>query len=226
MTERYKKNKNTITESEQEILSRKQCAIVGCGGLGEYLAILLLRLGILNITIIDSDIFEESNLNRQLFSTENNLGIGKAEETKSRLLEVDSRAIITAYSERLTEQNGYSILRDHDLVLDGVDSISSRLMLQNVCRELKIPLVSGSIAGWYGQVTFVMPGDDTLSKIYKYKEITTIESQLGNPSFTPALIASWQVAEALKFFLNKGELLRKKMLFINLLDNEMVIIDF
>ena len=106
-----------------------------------------------------------------------------------------------------------------DLVIDAVDNIQVRLDLATVCSQIDIPLVHGAIGGWYGQVATVYPGDDTLQKLYSnWSGGAGIESELGNPSFTPAVIASLQVAEACKLMLGEGRPLRNSILSINLLD--------
>lgn len=83
-------------------------------------------------------------------------------------------------------------------------------MLQDISSQLKIPLIHGAIAGWYGQVTTILPNDKTFEKIYKDKRRWGVEKELGTPSFTPALVASIQVSEVLKVVIGQGELLRKK----------------
>jgi molybdopterin/thiamine biosynthesis adenylyltransferase len=85
-------------------------------------------------------------------------------------------------------------------------------------------MVHGSIGGWYGQVSFIYPGDDTLDLIYTDKQGAGVEKKLGNPAFTPALVASLEVSETLKYLLNKGELLRGKMLFIDLMMQDYMVI--
>ncbi|HZV82209.1 MAG TPA: ThiF family adenylyltransferase, partial [Geobacteraceae bacterium] len=97
----------------------------------------------------------------------------------------------------------------------------TRLDLADSCAELGIPLVHGAIGGWYGQVTTQFPGDDTLQQIYRHwASGKGVEQQLGNPSFTPAVVASLQVAEVCKVLLGAGEPLRGRKLVINLLDME------
>src|SRR5660397_169269 len=77
----------------------------------------------------------------------------------------------------------------------ALDNMSSRKILAKGCAELKIPLVHGAIAGWYGQVSTIMPGDNTMERLYRGDENKGVEVELGNPAFTPALVASIQVAE-------------------------------
>ena len=222
---RYDRNKSLISQEDQDLLASKTIAVIGAGGLGGHLAELIARLGIGKLIIIDGDVFEESNLNRQRFSNENNLGKPKALEAKRELEKINSQVDIIAVHDTVSKKNGKDLLEGADLVLDGVDNARTRLLLEDLCNQLQIPLVHGAIGGWYGQVSVVMPGDVTLSTIYSDPDMEGVEKELGNPSFTPALIASYQVAEALKVVLGIGEILRKKILFIDTLTNNTNVIE-
>lgn len=222
---RYDRNKSLISQEDQDLLASKTIAVIGAGGLGGHLAELIARLGIGKLIIIDGDVFEESNLNRQRFSNENNLGKPKALEAKRELEKINSQVDIIAVHDTVSKKNGKDLLEGADLVLDGVDNARTRLLLEDLCNQLQIPLVHGAIGGWYGQVSVVMPGDGTLSTIYSDPDMEGVEKELGNPSFTPALIASYQVAEALKVVLGIGEILRKKILFIDTLTNNTNVIE-
>lgn len=224
MDNRYKRNIGTLTLEENKKLKDFKVCVVGCGGLGGYIIEMLSRLGIGYITVVDGDVFDESNLNRQLFCDENNLGLNKAESVKKRIKYINSNVYINVINDFLDNENCKEILKNHDIAIDALDNIKVRFVLQDICKELNIPLIHGAISGWYGQVTTIFPGDDTLNYIYKNKE-TELENKLGNPSFTPANIASIQVSEAIKALLNKGEVLSKKLLLIDLLYNEYNIIE-
>jgi len=224
--ERYLKNIGTLSPQENESLQRRKAAVVGCGGLGGYVIELLGRLGVGHITAIDYDVFQPSNLNRQILSDEASLGKSKALQAQKRMKLVNSNVTITPIMEKLDRQNGMQILSGHDVIIDALDNIPSRLLLQDIAEALQIPMVHGAIAGWYGQVSTIFPGDRTLSKIYPDPDAKGVEKELGNPSFTPALVASIEVSEALKILIGRGSLLRKKLLSINVLDQEYEIIDF
>ena len=113
------------------------------------------------------------------------------------------------------------------MVVDALDSIPTRLALANTCTEMDLPLVHGAIGGWYGQVVTQFPGDDTIQRLYAHwTQGKGVEQQLGNPSFTPALVASIQVAEVCKIVLGRGEKLRHRKLAVNLLDMEFEEIGF
>lgn len=220
---RYDRNGIFTNEEMKRILSSHVC-VIGSGGLGGYVQEMLVRVGVGEITCVDNDVFEESNLNRQLFSQMDNLGKPKAIEAKKRLELINPDAIVHAVHDFVDQENVFSIIQNADLVMDALDNIQTRLVVQAACEELNIPLVHGAIAGWYGQITTVMPGDGTLARLYKDKAERGIESELGNPSFTPATIASIQVSEALKVLVGREEILRNKILMVDLLDNEFQII--
>jgi molybdopterin-synthase adenylyltransferase len=145
---RYDRNIKTLTPDENESLKTKRVCIIGCGGIGGYVIEMLARIGIGHITTVDGDIFEESNFNRQLLSDEKSLGIKKAERAKMRIKDINSEVEVTAIAEKLTIENGEGILKGHDVVVDALDSVEARFLLQNLCEKLNIPMVSGAIGGW------------------------------------------------------------------------------
>ena len=223
MDNRYKRNIGTVTIEENEKLRNFKVCVVGCGGLGGYIIEMLSRLGVGYITCVDGDYFELSNLNRQLYCYENNLGLNKAKCVKERVKQINSNVYINVIDKFLDDSNSTEILRNHDLVIDGVDNIKVRFIIQDTCKVLNIPMIHGAISGWYGQVTTILPGDDTLNYIYKNKH-NEVDNNFGNPSFTPANVASIQVSECIKLLLDKGEVLSNKLLTIDLLFNEQNII--
>jgi len=216
---------NTLTSLENESLKNFKVCVIGCGGIGGYVIEMLGRIGIGNLTCVDGDKFDETNLNRQLYSDECSLNLSKAIRAKERMAKVNSLITVKPVEKNITEENAVEILKGHDVVIDALDNIKTRLLLEDVCENLKIPLVSGAIGGWYAQLTTIFPGDRTLHKIFKNEAELGIEKKLGNPSFTPALTASIQVSEAVKVLLRRGETLSKKLLFIDLLTNEYDIIE-
>lgn len=226
MLDRYSRNIATLSIEENESLSLRKVCVIGCGGLGGYIIEMLGRLGIGHITAVDGDVFEESNLNRQILSDVEVVGSKKALIAQQRMSKVNPLIKVDAITERLTQANGKQTLSDADVVVDALDNIESRLMLEALCEEMNIPLVHGAIAGWYGQVSTILPGDKLLSRFYKIKDMEGAEKKYGNPSFTPAMVASIQVSEVLKLLIGRGELLNRKILFIDLLRQEYDVIDF
>lgn len=225
MGSRYERNMSTLSIEENEKLKDFNICIIGCGGLGGYVIEMLARLGIGSITAVDKDAFDETNLNRQLLSTEAGIGKKKVIAAKERVKEINSNVRITTIDTIFCKENASNILNGHHVVIDALDNMEGRRVLADACEALKIPMIHGAIAGWYGQVSTILPGEGTISKIYPEEENKGIEVELGNPSFTPALIASIQVAETLKILFNKGDLLNNRLLTINLLNHEYDIFD-
>jgi molybdopterin/thiamine biosynthesis adenylyltransferase len=223
---RYQRNRQAITVADQLTLFRSRVAVIGCGGLGGYVIEELARLGVGTIVAIDPDVFEEHNLNRQLLSSPATLGRAKAEAAAARVAEINPAVTLVPIQAAYTPENGEELLHDSQVIVDALDSIQTRLALAKTCTELGIPMVHGAIGGWYGQVATQFPGDDTLQKLYRrWVEGKGIEQKLGNPSFTPALVASIEVAEVCKILLGQGELLHHRKLSINLLDVIFVSVD-
>lgn len=223
--QRYIRNWNAITPEENSRLGRCRVCVVGCGGLGGYIIEMLGRIGVGHITAVDGDVFEESNLNRQLLSTINTLGRSKALCAKERMSIVNPLIEVLPVVETLDRENGGRILGGSQLVIDALDNPETKLLLQELAGEQNIPLIHGAIAGWYGQVTVIFPGDKTLDKVYNDRNKKGVEKELGNPPFTPANIASIQVSEAIKLLLGRGGLLRNKILLVNLLELEFSVIE-
>lgn len=219
-SQRYERNIGTISLEENEKLRQFRVCVVGCGGLGGHVIEGLARIGIGNIFAVDGDVFQASNLNRQLLSTERNLGRYKALAAQERIHQVNSDVKVHPLCYYLTEENGLDLIKNYDVVIDALDNISSRRILEYCCKQGNMPLVHGAIAGWHGQVSVIMPGDDFFQTLYPDGEDRGIETETGNPSFTPALVAAIEVAEALKILLGRKGILRNKLLTIDLLNQE------
>jgi len=217
LTKRYERNHEMITLDQQQELRNKRVCIIGCGGLGGYSIEFLARLGVGNMTVVDGDVFDETNLNRQVLSNESNIGKSKAEIALHHIHTINSDVNVTAISNFFAEDNAEAILKEHDVVVDALDNISTRRLLEKTCATLNIPFVHGAIAGWYGQVATIFPGDQTLDSIYHSTGEKGVEKRLGNPSFTPAIVSGIQVSEVLKIMLGSPDVLRHKVLYIDLL---------
>ncbi|OPY66023.1 MAG: putative adenylyltransferase/sulfurtransferase MoeZ [Syntrophorhabdus sp. PtaU1.Bin002] len=218
---RYQRNRQTISTADQLKLFESKVAVIGCGGLGGYIVEELSRLGVGTIKAIDPDVFEEHNLNRQVLCRVSNLGKSKARAAEVRVHEINPAVKVIPIKDAFSRQNGLKLLEGINIVADALDNVPTRIDLARICEFLEIPLVHGTIGGWYGQVTTQWPGEGTIQKIYRdCAETKGVERTLGNPAFTPAVIASLEVAEICKALLDQGTSLRQRMLFINMLDME------
>ncbi|MFA7076853.1 MAG: HesA/MoeB/ThiF family protein [Syntrophomonas sp.] len=223
---RYQRNVHAISIDEQYRLFNSRVAVIGCGGLGGYVIEELARMGVGCITAWDYDYFEEHNLNRQLNAQFDNLGQSKVEAAARRVKKINPAVEFIGLPRKFEEQTGKDFLTGIQVVIDALDNITTRMMLADICRNLNIPLVHGAIGGWYGQVTTQFSGDNTLEQLYgKNQNTRGIEVDQGILSFVPAMVASLQVAEAIKILLGRGDLLRGKVMFINLLDMDIEIME-
>ena len=218
---RYSRN-GIISASEQAALAEKTALVMGCGGLGCYVIEMLARLGIGRILAFDIDVFDESNLNRQLFCTEKNVGFSKAYEAQARVREINSSVKVEAFAGAPDLDLVQVKACESDIVIDCLDSISARLTLEQICEKAAVPLVHGAIGAWQAQITTVFPGDRTLEKLYGSGEESSVKA---NPSFTPAFAASLEVSEAMKVLLRKDGILRGKILIADLESNLFEVVD-
>lgn len=214
--ERYRRNQNTFTAQDQLKFMNSTVAVIGCGGLGGYVIEELARLGIGIIKAVDRDVFEEHNLNRQLLSNFDNLKQSKTQSALSRIQRVNPAVQVITVETTFNEESSTEILRGVDVVVDALDSVHTRLQLVRACRKMKVPLVHGSIGGWYGQVSVMYPEDTHLETLFEGRKDKGIETELGNPAFTPAVVASLQAVEVCKILLGIKSPLRKKLLIIDL----------
>ena len=216
---RYLRNVGTVGLEGQAKLLQATVAVVGLGGLGGYVVEALARMGVGQFILIDGDVFEEHNLNRQLLSAEAILGTGKAQAARRRVAEINSAVEVTGHAVVLTRENLPRLLEGADVVVDALDRLPTRLVLQEGAQALGIPMVHGSIAGFLGQVMTILPGDPGLHSLYgEPGELPEqgLEVQLGTPAATPMVVAAWEAQEVVKILLGQGKLLRHRLLVMDM----------
>lgn len=211
---RYRLNLGTIGMDGQLKLLHSTVGVCGLGGLGGCVVESLARFGVGHLILVDGDVFEESNLNRQLLCTEASPGLVKAEEAAARVAAVNSSIEVTPHHRFVGPADIVEVFQGADVVVDALDSVPSRLALEDGCAQLGIPLVHGAIAGNSGQVMTIFPGDPGLKAIYAGGGEHGVETLEGNPPTTPALVASLQAQEAVKVICG-GEALRHGFLLLD-----------
>jgi len=216
---RYVRNVGTIGLDGQAKLLRSAAAVVGLGGLGGFVAEALARMGVGRLILIDRDVFEEHNLNRQLLSGEANLGELKSESARQRVAEINSAVEVTAHAAMLTRESLPQLLAGADVVVDALDRLPIRLVLQEGVQALGVPMVHGSIAGFLGQVMTIFPGDPGLQGLYGGADELPeqgLEAQLGTPAATPMAVAAWEAQEVVKILTGCGDVLRNRLLVMDM----------
>lgn len=142
----------------QQALRAARVLVVGAGGLGAPIIQYLAAAGVGHLSIIDDDVVELSNLQRQIIHREADLGRPKAESARDAVLRLDSTASIRALTERLSPENALALFREHDLVLDGADNFATRYLSSDAAEITGTPLVWGTISQFSGQVSVFAPG--------------------------------------------------------------------
>ena len=195
MDPRYARNIPALTEEECLLLRTKRVLVVGCGGLGGYVVDMLARIGIGSIRMVDGDVFEPSNLNRQLLSEVPLLGRSKAGVARERVARVNPDVATESFETFLAEENASDLVCGCDVAIDALDNLPSRRILSATCEKAGIPYVYGAIQGWIAQAAVSMPGDGLIGKLFPEEIQIRDKSVL---SFTPALCASTQVSLCVK----------------------------
>jgi molybdopterin/thiamine biosynthesis adenylyltransferase len=206
---RYLRNLGAVGAAGQMRLLGAWAAVIGLGGAGGLVAEILARAGVGALVLVDGDAFEESNLNRQILASRASLGLSKAEVARERLREVNPHVQVVACCQRLTRDNARSLLAGtwgaagaDRVVVDCLDTGRDRLILQEACRELGLPLVHGAIRGWRGRVMLVLPRGPGLELFYGSDDVPAgAEAAAGAPGPAPALLAAWQAGQALRVLL-------------------------
>jgi molybdopterin/thiamine biosynthesis adenylyltransferase len=216
--ERYIKNIGTIGIQGQLALLQSRVAVIGLGGLGSFLIELLARMGIGELFLADGDVFAENNLNRQLLMNEKNIGSFKTNIAKKRLKTINSAVLVDIFRGFLDYENAPLLLEGCNAIADGLDNIKDRYMLQSIGKTLNIPYVYGCVAGFFGQVCSIFPGDESISLIYGMDKPSIdygAELEVGNLPATVAAVAAIQTQEIVKILSNTGQPLRKKLFIID-----------
>lgn len=212
-----------IGKSGQQKLLKAKVLVVGAGGLGSPVLTYLAAAGIGHITIADYDIVSESNLNRQFLYGTEDIGKAKGLVAAEKLRSLNPDVDITVVGEEINHINSLDIIRGIDVVIDCVDSVAIRLIVNSACLRQDIPLVEGGVCQFYGYVMSIRR-DSACLCCMDYKDD---EKQSNTPVIgcTAGVIGSLQANECIKILLNIGEPLFSKMLTYDGLRNSFDLVE-
>ena len=212
----YVRNIFGLSPAEVLALRRSNICQIGLGGLGGYLLELLARVGVGAITAADGDLFEESNLNRQLLALEGELGQSKAAAAQQRVAQVNSAVDWSGIAADLDEKGLCRAISGRDLALDALGGLAVRRNLYSAAQAEAVPLIIGSVAGEVGYVSTVLPGQEFPEALWSGQD--GAESELGCLPHAVSAVASLQAAEAVHFLAGRKPLLQGKLLVLDLSD--------
>lgn len=205
----------------QEKLINSSVLCIGAGGLGSPLALYLAAAGVGHLGVLDFDVVDFSNLQRQIIHSEKTIGELKVESAKKRILELNSDIEVTTYNEMLTSENAMEIIKDYDVIVDGTDNFATRYLVNDSCVLLGKPNVYGSIFRFEGQVSVF---DAKKGPCYRclYPEppppgMVPSCAEGGVLGILPGIIGTLQAAETVKLIIEKGNPLIGRLLFLDVL---------
>jgi len=206
----------------QEKLKTSSVACIGTGGLGSPLLIYLAAAGIGRIGIVDFDVVEYSNLQRQIIHTTNSIGLLKTDSAKQHILKINPSCQVDLFNQKLTSGNALEILRTYDVICDCSDNFPTRYLINDACIILKKPNIYGSIARFEGQVSVFNLKEDSpnyrdLIPTPPPQELIPSCSEAGVMGILPGIIGTIQAAEAIKIITNIGFPLNGRILIFNAL---------
>jgi molybdopterin/thiamine biosynthesis adenylyltransferase len=210
----------------QKKLKDAKVFMVGAGGLGSPSALYLAAAGVGTLGIVDLDVVDLSNLQRQVLHTTPDVGRPKVDSARETLQAINPHVKVNTYSERITSANVLDIIKDYDVVMDGSDNFPTRFLMNDACFMLKKPLVSGSMFRFDGQIT-VLKGHDKDAPCYRclYPEPPPADlvpscQEAGILGVLAGTVGVLQAAETIKLILGQGEPLVGQLLVYNALEME------
>jgi molybdopterin/thiamine biosynthesis adenylyltransferase len=218
---RYIRNRESISMQDQIKLAESRIAVVGAGGLGGHVILLLARMGIGYLRIIDGDVFDETNLNRQPLCNKETIHKAKPVVAADAINLINPSVEVSVITEKVNADNAENILSGVDVIVDALDNMDDRLVVEQAAKKNGIPFVHGAVAGFEGQVTTIFPEDKGLLSFYGEKDYQandkdSPESIWGVPVLAPALIGSMQAMEVVKILLNRSGVLRNTLVHMDL----------
>lgn len=200
----------------QALINNSRILVVGAGGLGSPVLLYLAAAGVGEIGLIDDDLVDLSNLQRQIIHGESDVGSPKVESAKSKILSINSTIKVTTWNTRLSPDNAQEILQDWDVVVDGTDNIPTRYLVDDICRINHIPWIYGSIYRFEGQASvFNYRGGPCYRDLFPEPPPSNVIpscAEGGVFGVLPGVIGSIQATEAIKIILDKGQTLSGKLL--------------
>ena len=206
----------------QEKLKTSSVACVGTGGLGSPLLIYLAAAGVGRIGIIDFDVVEYSNLQRQIIHTSNSVGLSKTASAKQHIIKINPFCRVDIFNKKLNNNNALDILKDYDVICDCSDNFPTRYLINDACLILNKPNIYGSIARFEGQASVFnlkkdSPNYRDLLPTPPPQDLIPSCSEAGVMGILPGIIGTIQATEAIKIITKIGSPLNGRLLIFNAL---------
>jgi len=202
-------------------LAESKVLIIGAGGLGAPAALYLAAAGVGTIGIIDADVVDITNLQRQVIHHTPDIGVPKVQSAKNKIAEINPDVNVITYHEWFMPDNAFEIIKDYDFVIDGTDNFPAKFMINDACVMAGKAFSHGGILRFDGQTFTHVPGSACYRCVFPTpppKDAVPTCSQAGVLGSIAGMLGTIQATEALKYLLGKGELLTNRMLIFNALE--------
>jgi molybdopterin/thiamine biosynthesis adenylyltransferase/rhodanese-related sulfurtransferase len=214
-----------VGEAGQAKLLKSKVLLIGAGGLGSPSALYLAAAGVGRIGIIDDDVVDESNLQRQILHSTDRIGMPKTESAKKTLNALNPEVVVDEHRVRLNRDNALELFSKYDLIVDGSDNFGTRYLVNDACVLLQKPNVHGSIFRFDGQATTFVPGGGRPCYRCLFPEPPPPElapscQEAGVLGVLPGIIGLIQAVEAVKLILGRGEPLVGRLLLYDALEQK------
>ncbi|TGC11584.1 adenylyltransferase [Methanolobus halotolerans] len=222
--ERYSRQIMLFGENGQQHLKNANVFIAGAGGLGCPIALYLAVAGVGNLKMVDKDVVDRSNLNRQVLHWETDIGKEKVLSIEEKLRSINPDIDVDVFTKIIDISNVSELIADADVIVDAMDNYSTRYLLNQVAQEKGIPLIHGAVRGFDGQATTIIPGKTAcLNCLFPSAPPGEIFPVVG---VTAGLIAMVQANEVIKYLVGTGEMLTDRLLIWNGLSAEIEYLKF
>lgn len=205
-----------VGESGQEKLQASRVLIIGAGGLGSPAGLYLGAAGVGTIGIVDSELVELSNLQRQILHGTADVGRKKVDSASERVRAINPEINVRTYEVRIAANNIREIIREYDFVIDGTDNFHGKFLINDACYFEGVSFCHASVLGFDGQIMSVRPGESACYRciLAGPPAAGTVPgcAEVGIMGVVPAVVGALEATEAIKFILGIGELLSNQLL--------------
>ena len=205
----------------QEKLLESKVLIIGAGGFGSPVALYLAAAGVGTIGIVDNDVVDRTNLQRQVIHFTPDLGKPKVDSAKEKIEQINPDVNVKTYKELVAADNILGLIKDYDFIIDGTDNFPAKFLINDACVMAKKPFSHGGILRFDGQTMTYTPGNACYRCVFSEpppKNAIPNCAQAGVLGSIAGILGTIQATEALKYFIGKGDLLINRLLIFDALD--------
>ena len=197
-------------DNGQEKLKKARVVVAGCGGLGSPIAYYLAAAGIGTIRLIDEDSVDISNLNRQILHWDSDIGRPKVTSAFEKVTKLNPSITVEPVQATIDESNVFELTEGFDMIIDAMDNLAARFLLNQAAIKHNIPFIHGAIQGYEGRVTTILPGKTACLRCIYRGDVP--KGNFPVIGATPGVVGCIQVTEAIKYLTGMGDLLENRLL--------------